>query len=69
VFGLSYRITVSHLNIGGHKVRAHEGLSELLEKCWTTKLENDGVLEFVSKYNRTVYRNTEGRLVTRYAKR
>lgn len=66
---LSFRIIVSHLNIGGHIVKAPEGLSEILEKCWTTKPVNDGVKDFVSKYNRTVFRNSKGQLVTRYEKR
>lgn len=68
MINLSYQITIPYLQIGEYRVETPVGLSELLEKSWTVKVENDDIDTFASSYHRTVFRNSEGRLVTRYKK-
>ncbi|MGE7667393.1 hypothetical protein ACQKMN_16965 [Ureibacillus composti] len=65
-----YKIVIPYLQIGEFRVETPVGLSELLENAWVLRKENkDEVKKFVSKFNRTVYRNAEGRLVTRYERK
>ncbi|QFF98795.1 hypothetical protein PB01_08090 [Psychrobacillus glaciei] len=66
---MSHRIIVPYLEIGEFKVATPIGFSELLEPAWTKKIENDEIDVFASSYHRTVFRNPEGRLVTRYEKK
>ena len=63
------RIIIPYLQIGGYKVETPVGLSELLEAAWSNPKENDEVEEFASKFTRNVYKNSDGKLVTRYKRR
>lgn len=62
------KIIIPYLQIGDFKVETPVGLAELLQNAWARPKENDPVDKFVSKYHRTVFRNPEGRLVTKYEK-
>lgn len=63
------QVIVPHLQIGEFKVETPVGLSELLEKAWVSPKENDEVEQYASQFIRTVFRNEEGRLVTKYERR
>lgn len=64
---MSYQIIVPKLQIGEFIVESPVGFSKLLESSWSKPKADDGVLDLSSKYNRTVFRNEEGRIVTRYS--
>lgn len=64
---MKFKIEIPYLLIGGFKVETPVGLSELLESAWSRKSEIQRDREFVSKYERTVFKNENGRWVTRYS--
>lgn len=61
-----HSVIIQQLQIGEFKVDTPIGLSELLESTWSKPKKDDEVNEFTTNYNRIVFRNEEGRLVTRY---
>ena len=63
------KIIITNLTLGGETFPTPPGLSELLEQAWTKPQENNPVEEFASQFNRIVFRNSEGRLVSRFEKR
>lgn len=64
---MSYKIEIPYLQVGEFKVPTPVGLSELLEPAWSIKKESQIDSAFISKYERTVFKNEDGRLVTRYS--
>lgn len=60
-------INIKQLQIGEFKVDTPIGLSELLESTWSKPKKNDEVVNYSSNFNRVVFRNEEGRLITRYS--
>lgn len=64
---MSFKVIIPHLQIGEFRVDTPIGLSELLQDTWTNKPINDDVEEFVSNYDRTVFKNEKGQIVTRYS--
>lgn len=63
------RIVIPYLQIGEFRVETPIGLSELLEPAWSKREGKYEVEEFASQFTRTVFRNSEGKLITIYEKR
>ncbi|RKJ30802.1 hypothetical protein D7X33_41070 [Butyricicoccus sp. 1XD8-22] len=63
------QINIPYLQIGEYRIETPIGLSELLQPAWSKQKDDDDVKEFATQYERTVFRNSEGRLVTKYVKR
>lgn len=63
-----YKIVIPYLQIGNFRVETPKGLSELLEPAWSKPKKNDETEKFLAQYERTVFRNSEGQIVTRYIK-
>ncbi len=66
---MSQQIIIPYLQIGEFRIKTPIGLSELLQPAWSKPKEDDDVEELALQYERTVFRNSEGRLVTKYVKR
>ncbi len=60
-----HKITVPYLMFGNEKIEPPVGLSELLETAWTKRSEVSD-REKVSGYKRQVYKNSNGRWVTKF---
>lgn len=65
---MGYQITIPYLQIGEFRVETPIGLSELLQPSWSKPKKDDKTEKFLSQYERTVFRNSEGRIVTKYVK-
>lgn len=65
---MDYQITIPYLQIGEFRVETPVGFSELLQPSWSKPKKDEEFEKFVSQYKRTVFRNSEGRIVTRYEK-
>lgn len=63
------KVSIPYLQVGDFKVETPIGLSELLENAWVLPKEKDEVEQFASQFIRTVFRNSDGRLVTRYERK
>ncbi|WP_274307428.1 hypothetical protein [Solibacillus daqui] len=66
------KVEVTHLKIGGEKIKPPIGLSELLEPIWVIpteemleKMQKDEE-EIERKYERYEYKNEKGHWVTKY---
>lgn len=64
---MKYKITIPYLQVGEYKLKTPEGLSELLEDAWGHPSKVKCNAEFISKYERTVFKNENGQYVTRYS--
>lgn len=53
------------INYEGYEIPVDESLSKILEKCWVHKSKARDYSDIREKYNRIVYRNEDGNLVTR----
>lgn len=62
----AYKIIIPHLVIGGEKLDVPVGLSEILESTWSKEKNDDSIGEIVNRYNRTVYKQENGRWATKY---
>ena len=62
---MSYRIEIPYLQIGKFIVETPVGLEELITKAWSTSKEKRD-FKFIEKYERQVYKNEKGQIVTKY---
>ena len=62
---MSFKIEIPYLQIGEFRVETPVGLSELITQAWSTSGEKRD-FKFIEKYNRTIFKNEKGQIVTRY---
>lgn len=60
------KIIIPHLSIGGEKVTAPAGLSELLEPYWSKNVDRSQVNEIADQYESTRFKNENGNWVTKF---
>lgn len=66
---LGIKVIVTNLEIGGEKIPAPVGLSELLEPTWAYNVGRERVNKTASQYEFIHYKNEKGRWVTRCTKK
>lgn len=66
---LGIKIVITHLEIGGEKVPAPVGLSELLEPTWAYNVDRERVNKIASQYDFVDYKNEKGKWCTRCIKK
>lgn len=64
-----YKIIIPYLQIGEFRVETPIGFSELLQHTWSKPKKDEEFEKFIAQYERTVFCNSEGRIVTRYEKK
>lgn len=63
---MTYKIVIPYLQIGEFRVETPVGFSELITQAWTTSNKTCGA-GFIEKYERKVFKNEKGQIVTRYS--
>ena len=66
---LGIKVVVTHLEIGGEKIPAPVGLSELLEPTWAYNVDRERVKKNASQYDFFHYKNKKGQWVTKCSKK
>lgn len=60
------KIVVPFLSFGNEEINSPIGLSEILEKTWVKKIDDEPNNEVVNHFSRSIYKSSNGRWATKF---